>query len=217
MKVARLLLADDHTLVRAGLRNLLASVPGIEVVGEADDVRKALLLAEQLQPDLVLMDLSMPGLTGLEATARLRKAWPKIKVLVLSMYQNEEHVRQALRNGAQGYLLKDAAPEELELAIQTVLSGQAYLSPAIAASVIGSYVLEPGTRAGETTQLTPRQIEVLRLVAQGLSSKEIARQLGVSVKTVDSHRSGLMKQLDIHEVTGLVRYAIHTGLIQAGL
>ncbi|MCF8168061.1 MAG: response regulator transcription factor [Rhodoferax sp.] len=217
MKLARLVLADDHALVRAGLRNLLALVPGIEVVGEAEDGRRVLLLAEQLQPDLVLMDLSMPGLTGLEATARLRKTWPKIKVLVLSMYQNEEHVRQAMRNGAHGYLLKDAAPEELELAIHAVLSGQTYLSSAIAATVILSQAAAPGTQDDRTTQLTPRQLEVLRLVAQGLSSKDIARRLAVSVKTVDSHRSGLMKQLDIHEVTGLVRYAIHTGLIQAGL
>lgn len=177
MKLARLVLADDHALVRAGLRNLLALVPGIEVVGEAEDGRRVLLLAEQLQPDLVLMDLSMPGLTGLEATARLRKTWPKIKVLVLSMYQNEEHVRQAMRNGAHGYLLKDAAPEELELAIHAVLSGQTYLSSAIAATVILSQAAAPGTQDDRTTQLTPRQLEVLRLVAQGLSSKDIARRL----------------------------------------
>ena len=213
MTVARVVLADDHTLVRAGLCKLLESMPAFQVVGQADDGRKVLELAEQLQPDLVLMDLSMPGLTGLEATARLRKAWPKIRVVILSMHQNEEYVRQALRNGSVAYLLKDAAPQELEQALQTVLRGETYLSPAIAKNASS-----PSLDANSPTeQLTPRQTEVLRLIAQGFSSKEIARELDLSIKTVDTHRTSLMKQLDIHEVTGLVRYAIRTGLIPAGL
>ncbi len=216
MKPARVLLADDHTLVRAGVRKLLESMPNIEVVGEADDGRKVLLMAEQLQPDLVLMDLSMPGLTGLEATARLVRAWPKMQIVVLSMHQNEEYVRQAMRSGARAYLLKDAAPEELELALQAVLCGQTYISSAVAKSVVAGNAV-PGEVQSSTVQLTPRQTEVLRLVVEGLSSKEIARRLDVSVKTVDSHRTGLMKQLDIHEVTGLVRYAMRTGLISVGL
>jgi DNA-binding NarL/FixJ family response regulator len=217
MKPARLLLADDHTLVRAGVRKLLESMPDIEVVGEADDGRKVLLMAEQLQPDLVLMDLSMPGLTGLEATARIVKAWPKMRVVVLSMHQNEEYVRQAMRNGARAYLLKDAAPHELELALKAVLCGQTYISSAVAKSVAGGNTHGGNELQSSAVQLTPRQTEVLRLVVEGLSSKEIARRLNVSVKTVDSHRTGMMKQLDIHEVTGLVRYAMRTGLISAGL
>jgi DNA-binding NarL/FixJ family response regulator len=217
MKPARVLLADDHTLVRAGLRKLLESMPQIEVVGEADDGRKAVAMAEQLQPDLVLMDISMPGITGLEATSRLHKAWPKMRVMVLSMHQNEEYVRQALRYGAAAYLLKDAAPQELERAIQAVLQGETYLSPVLATRVTVAQAQSQNGEQAPTEQLTPRQVEVLRMVVQGHSSKEIARVLDVSVKTVDSHRTSLMKQLDIHEVTGLVRYAMRTGLISSGL
>ena len=217
MKPARVLLADDHTLVRAGLRKLLELMPEVEVVGEADDGKKVLSLAEQLQPDLVLMDLSMPGLNGLEASARLLKAWPKMRVLILSMHQNEEYVRQALRNGAVAYLLKDAAPQELAQAIKAVLQGQTYLSAGVRKGLDGARIDTLRADTPPSEQLTPRQTEVLCLVAQGLSSKEIARQLDLSIKTVDSHRTGLMKQLDIHEVTGLVRYAIRKGLISSGL
>lgn len=215
MTPARIVLADDHTLVRAGVCKLIESMPAFQVVGQADNGRQVLELAEQLQPDLVLMDLSMPGLTGLEATTRLRKAWPRIRVLILSMHQSGEYVRQALRNGAVGYLLKDAAPQELEQALHTVLRGATYLSPAIAN--FSPATAAPLQASPPTGQLTPRQTEVLRLVAQGLSSKDIARALDVSTKTVDTHRTSLMNQLDIHEVTGLVRYAIRTGLIPSGL
>lgn len=213
MKPARVLLADDHTLVRAGLRKLLESIPDIEVVGEADDGLALLELAAQLQPDLVLMDISMPGLNGLEATARLGQAWPAIRVLILSMHQNEEYVRQALRHGAAAYLLKDAATQELELALKVVLRGETYLSPAVSRGVLSDYVqrLRGDGAAGEL--LTPRQREVLQLIAQGQSTKEIARGLELSIKTVESHRSQLMKQLDVHEVAGLVRYAMRTGLV----
>ena len=216
MTPIRILLADDHTLVRAGLRKLLESMPQVEVVGETDDGKKVLALAQELQPDLVLMDISMPGLTGLEATARLRKAWPKMRVLVLSMHQNEEYVRQALRNGAAAYLLKDAAPQELEQALQAVMQGEIYLSAGVQRSVVADGLRASTGLPPPTEQLTPRQIEVLRMVVQGLSTKDIARNLDLSVKTVESHRTGLMRQLDIHEVTGLVRYAIRTGLISAG-
>lgn len=217
MKPARILLADDHTLVRAGLRKLLEEVPAVEVVGEADDGRKALELVQALKPDLVLMDLSMPGLTGLEATARIVKAWPKVKVLVLSMHQNQEHVRQALRNGALGYLLKDAAPQELEQALQAVLAGRCYLSPAVAPHGLTPELAALRSAPAVGGALTPRQTEVLRWVAQGLSSKEIARKMDLSVKTVGTHRTAIMEQLDIHEVTGLVRYAMQAGLIPPGL
>ncbi len=213
MKPIRVMLADDHLLVRAGLRKLLESIPHVEVVAEADDGLALVTLAAQLQPDVVLMDIAMPGLNGLEATGRLQKALPNTRVLILSMHQNEEYVRQALRHGAAGYLLKDAAPAELELAIRAVLRGETFLSPAVSKGVLSDYVqrLRGEDQPGEL--LTPRQREVLQLVAEGHSTKEIARRLDLSVKTVDTHRSQLMKQLDIHEVAGLVRYAMRMGLI----
>jgi DNA-binding NarL/FixJ family response regulator len=213
MKPARVVLADDHTLVRAGLRKLLESIPDVEVVGEADDGLALLALAAQLQPNLVLTDIAMPGLNGLEATARLVKAQPETRVVILSMYQNEEYVRQALRHGAAGYLLKDAGPAELELALKTVLRGGTYLSPAVSKGVLSDYVQRLRGDEKPGVILTPRQREVLQLIAESHSTKEIARRLDLSVKTVDTHRSGLMKQLDIHEVAGLVRYAMRAGLI----
>ncbi len=213
MNPVRVLLADDHTLVRAGLRKLLEAMPEVEVVGEASDGLALLALAAQLRPNLVLMDIAMPGLNGLEATARLARQSPDIRVLILSMHQNEEYVRQALRHGAAGYLLKDAAPMELDLAIRAVLRGETYLSPAVSRGVVSDYVQRLRGEETPGTQLTPRQREVLQLVAEGHSTKEIARRLDLSVKTVDTHRSQLMKLLDIHEVAGLVRYAMRVGLI----
>ncbi len=213
MNPVRVLLADDHTLVRAGLRKLLEAMPEVEVVGEASDGLALLALAAQLRPNLVLMDIAMPGLNGLEATARLARQSPDIRVLILSMHQNEEYVRQALRHGAAGYLLKDAAPMELDLAIRAVLRGETYLSPAVSRGVVSDYVQRLRGEETPGTQLTPRQREVLQRVAEGHSTKEIARRLDLSVKTVDTHRSQLMKLLDIHEVAGLVRYAIRVGLI----
>lgn len=215
MRPTRVLLADDHTLVRAGLRKLLESMPEVTVVGEADDGLALLALAAQLQPDLVLMDIAMAGLNGLEATIRLRKVQPGIRVLILSMHQNEEYVRQALRNGAVAYLLKDAAPVELEMAIQAVQRGETYLSPAVSRGVVSDYVQRLRGDVVPASMLTPRQREVLQLVAEGNSTKDIARRLSLSVKTVDTHRSQLMKQLDIHEVAGLVRYAVRSGLISS--
>jgi len=213
MSPVRVLLADDHTLVRAGLRKLLESLAGYVVVGEAGDGLQALALAEQLQPQLVLMDIAMPGLNGLGATARLLKMQPSARVLVLSMHQNEEYVRQALRHGAMAYLLKDAAPLELEFALSAVLRGETYLSPAVSKGVLHDYVQRLLDDEQPAAALSPRQREVLQLVAEGLSTKEIARRLDLSIKTVETHRSQLMKQLDIHEVAGLVRYALRTGLV----
>lgn len=213
----RVLLADDHTLVRAGIRKLMESMADMEVVGEADNGLDLLALVEQLRPDLVLMDIAMPGLNGLDATARLRQSWPDIQVVILSMHQNEEYVRQALRHGAAAYLLKDAAPMELELAIRAVQRGQTYLSPTVSQGVLNDYVQRLREDDQPVDVLTPRQREVLQLVVQGHSTKEIARRLELAVKTVDTHRTQLMKQLDVHEVTGLVRYAIRTGLISSDL
>ena len=213
MHPARVILADDHVLVRAGLRKLLESMPEVSVVGEADDGLALLALAQELQPDLVLLDIAMPGLNGLEAAARLSRTAPGIRVLILSMHQNEEYVRQALRSGAAGYLLKDAAPMELSRAIRAVLRGETYLSPAVSRGVVSDYVQRLRGDENPGSGLTPRQTEVLQLIAEGHSSKEIARRLDLSVKTVETHRSQLMKQLDIHEVAGLVRYAMRIGLV----
>lgn len=213
MTLVRVLLADDHTLVRAGLRKLLESIPGMDVVGEAGDGLELLELAEKLQPQLVLVDIAMPRLNGLEATGRLVKAWPDTRVLILSMHQNGEYVRQALRKGAFAYLLKDAAPLELELAIAAVLQGETYLSPAVSKGVVSDYVHRLRTEDEPADALTPRQREVLQLIAAGQSTKEIARSLDLSIKTVETHRTQLMKQLDIHEIAGLVRFAIRAGLV----
>jgi DNA-binding NarL/FixJ family response regulator len=207
------MLADDHTLVRAGLRKLLDAMPGMEVVGEAGDGQTLLEQAAQCKPDMVLMDIAMPGINGLEATAQLIKTNPAVRVLMLSMHQNEEYVRRALRHGAVAYLLKDSAPMELELAVAAVLRGETYLSPAVSRGVVTDYVQRLRNEEEPGDQLSPRQREVLQHIAEGLSTKEIARKLDLSVKTVETHRTTLMKLLDVHEVTGLVRYAMKIGLI----
>ena len=213
MKKIKVLLADDHALVRAGLVKLLESMPDIEVLGEASDGLQLLELAHALRPNLVLMDIAMPGLNGLETTARLLKAAPDTKVIILSMHQDEQYVRQALRVGTSGYLLKDSAPTELNLAIHAVIRGDTYLSPAISRGVVSDYVTRLRNDDENQVALTPRQREVLQLIAEGKSTKEIAQRLDLAVKTVDTHRTLLMKQLDIHEVAGLVRYAMRIGLI----
>lgn len=213
MNTVRVLLADDHTLVRAGLRKLLESLPSIEVVGEASDGLELLDLIARLQPHVILMDIAMPGLNGLEATGRISKSWPDIRVLILSMHQNAEYIRQALRQGAVAYLLKDSAPMELELALKAVLNGETYLSPAVSKGVVTDYVQRLRSEEEPVDALTPRQREVLQLIAEGQSTKEIARRLDLSVKTVETHRTQLMKQLDIHEIAGLVRYAMRAGLV----
>jgi len=215
MSVVRVLLADDHTLVRAGLKRILESMPDIAVVGEAGNGLELLELAAKLQPDMVLMDIAMPCLNGLEATEQLTRTLPNIRVLILSMHQNKEYVRKALCHGAVAYLLKDSALQELELAIKAVLRGETYLSPAVSGGVVTDYVQHLRRDEAEQVVLTSRQTEVLKLIADGLSTKDIARKLDLSIKTVDTHRSQLMKQLDIHEVAGLVRYAMRVGLVNA--
>ena len=213
MNDTRVLLADDHTLVRAGLRKLLESIPGMDVVGEASDGIALLELTAALQPNLILMDIAMPGLNGLDATARVVKTCPQALVVILSMHQSEEYVRQALRNGAAAYLLKDAAPMELDQALKAVLRGEIYLSPAVSKGVMSDYVQRLRGDAPMPELLTPRQREILKLIAEGKSTKEIARILDISIKTVDTHRSQLMKQLDVHEVASLVRHAMRMGLV----
>jgi DNA-binding NarL/FixJ family response regulator len=213
MNAIRILIADDHALVRAGFRSLLEKLDDCEVVAEAGDGREALRLIGQLQPDVVLMDVKMPGLNGLEATARISRDHPNVCVVILSMYTNEEYVIQALRAGAVGYLLKDAAPTELQLAVRAAVRGEVYLSPLISKRVLQDYIQLVGGGGGMLDALTARQREVLQLIAEGRTMKEIALLLQISVKTAEAHRAQLMERLDIHDVTGLVRFAIRVGLV----
>lgn len=213
MSLIRVLLVDNHTLVRAGLRALLQSLDDIEVVAEANDGREALRLVESHQPDVVLMDVAMPEMNGLEATARVVKEFPQVRVIILSMHANEEYVLQALRTGAVGYVLKDSGVSELELALKAISRGETYLSPAVSKHVVADYVRRVGGESNPLEQLTPRQREILQLLAEGRSTKEIAQLLYISIKTVETHRSQLMERLNIHDVAGLVRYAIRVGLV----
>ncbi len=215
MKV-RILVADDHTLLRAGLIKLLESMPMIEVVGQACDGPEVLAVADNCRPDVVLLDIAMPKLSGLEVCPALVKAQPGIKVLMLSMHQEQQYVRKALQTGAAGYLLKDSAPDELGAAIHAVTQGQTYLSPPLEKAMLGSLVQGLSGTESDKGEITPRQREVLKLVAEGLSTKEIARVMGLSIKTIDSHRTNLMNQLNIHDLAGLVRYAIRSGIATAG-
>ena len=205
----RVLLADDHQIVREGLRGLLEKA-GHEVVGEAADGREALKLARVLLPDIAVLDLSMPSLNGLDAAHEMRRISPEIKTILLTMHTEKGYVLQALRAGAKGYVLKTQAAEDLIRAIREVSRGEVYLSPGVAVSVVDAYLqkTDPGA-----DPLTPRERQILQLVAEGKSTKEIARILSISFKTAESHRNRMMKKLDIHEVAGLVRYAIRRGLV----
>lgn len=213
MDTIRILLAEDHTIVRAGIRALLENLDGMSVVAEAGDGREALRLVEQLEPDIVLMDIAMAGLNGLEATDRITKEYPDVRVIILSMHASEEYVLQALRAGAVGYILKDAGTAELEIAIRAVARDETYLSPSVSKHVVADYVRRVGSESTSLERLTRRQREILQLIAEGHSTQEIAQMLSISVKTVETHRSQLMERLDIHDVASLVRYAIRMGLI----
>jgi DNA-binding NarL/FixJ family response regulator len=216
----RVLLADDHTLVRAGLRALLECTPDIRVVGEADDGREALTLLARLHPDVVLMDVAMAGLNGMEAARRAAQEHRRVRVLVVSMHMTEEYVIQALQAGAAGYLSKDAAAKELERAIRTVVKGETYLS-AEAARRVAAYEERFGTISARGAddvlarrRLTSRETEVLQLIAEGRTMPEIATTLAISTKTVETHRYRLMDRLNIHHVAGLVRHAVRVGLVE---
>lgn len=221
MNPIRIVLVDDHTLVRAGMRALLDKMTGIDVVAEASDGREALHLLGSVQPDVVVMDIAMRGLNGLEAALQMKKDAPQVRVIILSMHANEEYVIQALHAGAMGYLLKDAATAELEVAIRAVARGKTYLSPVVSKHVITNYLhrvsgSEEGGLRHEPSlgdSLTSRQREILQLIAEGSTTREIAETLHLSVKTIETHRAQLMDRLDIHDIAGLVRYAIRTGLI----
>jgi DNA-binding NarL/FixJ family response regulator len=210
----RVILVDDHVLLRAGIRALLQGLPDIDVVGEAGDGHGALALLRAQRPHIMCTDIRMSGMNGLELTARVHKEFPNVKVLILSMYSSEEYVWRALRAGAAGYLLKDSAPAELELAIRAVAGGETYLTPIVSKHVISNYIQRLGDQGNALDLLTPRQREILQLIAEGQSTKAIARTLKLAPKTVETHRAQLMDRLDIHDVAGLVRFAIRVGLVQ---
>ncbi len=211
----RIVIAEDHTILREGLRALLSSNPAFEVIGEAEDGLDAIRCVEKLIPDLVLMDLTMPRINGMEVIKELKRRCPEIKIIVLTVHRTEEYVFASLHAGADGYVLKDATYDELLLAIENVLKGKSYLSPAISRGVITGYVEGKGILEYKTSwdTLTQREKEILKLIAEGHKNKEIADYLYVSVKTVDKHRTNLMKKLDLHNVSALTAFAIEKGLI----
>jgi DNA-binding NarL/FixJ family response regulator len=210
----RIVLADDHTLVRAGIRSLLVSIPGVLVVAESDDGREALELIARHRPDVALIDIGMPGLSGLEVARRAAKESPRTRVIILSMHGDRTHVTQALRAGVAGYLLKGAAVAELPLALEAVMRGETYLTPKISQTVVQGYLdKSAATEQDPLLGLTQRQREILHLIAEGRSTREMAALLNVSIKTIETHRLRLMDRLDIHDVAGLVRFAVRCGLI----
>jgi len=214
VKPVRLVLADDHTLVRAGIRALLEKLPGVEVVGEAGDGREVLKLVKLHRPDVVLMDIAMPGLNGLEAAARMAKEFPDVRVIILSMHNNEEYYWRALKAGAAGYLLKKAATVELATALQRVALGEFYLSQEISTRLPKNFALDGiAHQKSPLEELTGRQREILQLIAEGQNTKQIAEILKVSPKTIEYHRMKLMGCLNLHDVPGLVRFALRVGLI----
>jgi len=215
MAPIRVLVADDHALFRAGVRKLLQSFEGMDVVGEAADGHEAIRLSATHRPDVLLMDIGMPGLNGVEAVVRLTREGPRPRVIILSMHTGEEYVLRAIRAGAAGYLLKDARPAELETAVRAVARGEIYLSPAISRYVVEDYVRLGSIDRGPLDRLTPRQREVLQLIAEGNTTKAIAAKLGLSTKTVETHRAQLMERLDTHDIAALVRLAIRLGLVES--
>ena len=208
----KILLVDDHPVVRKGIGACLSRHEHLQIVGEAADGQEAVKKARELAPDVVLMDIDMPHMNGLAVTELLRKELPRIKVLILSMHSNTEYVLSIIQSGARGYILKEAATDELVRAINTVNAGEAFFSPEVARVALNQFVRGSGTSAPGAT-LTTREREVLVQIAEGLSNKEIANHLGVGVRTVETHRERIMRKLDIHSVAGLTKYAISKGLV----
>ena len=210
----RILIAEDHALLREGLRSLLASDPEIEVAGEAENGREAIKLTGVLLPSLVLMDLSMPGINGTEAITEIKRRYPATKILALTVHKAEEYIRETLKAGADGYVLKDASFAELIIAVKNVLNGKTYLSPDVSEIVVSGYLGGSKTEGDGSSwnSITHREREVLKLVAEGYSNKHIADYLCVSVKTVEKHRSNLMKKLDLHNAAALTAFAMEKGL-----
>ncbi len=215
MPKIRVLLADDHKLFRAGIRSLLQMRSDMEVIAEAADGREALRFVETHRPDVVLLDIMMPGLNGFDAAARMARAVPRSRVIMLSMNADEDSVLKALRAGAVGYLVKTADPAELELAIRAAARGEKFLSSAVSDHVVAACLQRLDKEQTSLERLAPRQREVLQLVAEGHTTKEIAKKLDISIKTAEAYRSDLMKALEIHDTASLTRYAIRTGLVSA--
>jgi len=213
----KVLLVDDHTIVRQGIKALLDTQEGIEVVGEAEDGREAIEKAKQMAPNVIVIDITMPNLNGIEATRQIKKINPEMKVLVLTVHDNEEYIHRILQAGASGYLLKESAVSDLVSAINAVEKGDIFLSPSISKVVVKDYIRHVETESGDFDSLnvlTNREREVLQLIAEGHTNKNIAHELKLSVKTVDVHRSHIMDKLNIHDITGLVKYSIRKGLIK---
>jgi len=215
VRALRILLADDHLLVRAGIRSLIENIPGASVVAEANNGREAVALARAHQPDLVMMDITMKELNGIDAMVQILALTPAPRVIMLSMHSGEDFVQRAMKSGAHGYLVKDSAPLELPMAIEAVMAGEMYLSPRVSRQVVTglTHASQPAGAGPSIETLTPRQREILQLVAEGKTTKECAFILGVSVKTVETHRADMMERLRIRDLAGLVVFAIRCGLI----
>jgi DNA-binding NarL/FixJ family response regulator len=211
----RIVIAEDHTILREGLRSLLLSSPELEVVGEAKDGREAIQCVAKYKPDLILTDLSMPRMDGMEAIREIKKQSPKTKILVLTIHKAEEYVLNTFKAGVHGYILKDSTHSELMIAIKNILSGKRYISPGISDKVLEGYLEERKTLKPKTSweTLTPREREILKLIAEGYKNKKIADELCISVKTVEKHRANLMEKLDLHSVQGLTAFAMQRGLV----
>jgi DNA-binding NarL/FixJ family response regulator len=215
MNKIRVVLADDHAIVRVGVRALLEEIKEIEVVAEAGDGHQALDLVESLQPDVLVTDIAMPGISGLELAELVARDHSTTRVLILSMHKEKAFATRALASGAAGYLVKEAASSELGIAVLAVARGESYLSTAVSAHLIADYARLAKAEVPPADPLSPRQREVLRLVSEGLPTKAIAKRLGISVKTAETHRAQMMERLGIHDVASLVRYALRTGLIDS--
>ena len=215
MNKIRVILAEDHAIVRQGLRSLLEQSENIEVIAEAEDGREAVNKTEQLKPDIVLMDISMPILNGIEATRQIKKKFPDIKVLILTMHTTEEYISQILHAGASGYLVKKSAHYELLSAIKAIQKGHSYLSPLVSKKVVDEYLqkTKEDIKQDRYEKLTTREREVLQLIAEGKANKEIADLLFLSIKTVETHKAHLMEKLNLHTTTDLIKYAIQKGII----
>lgn len=220
MKKIRILIADDHTVVRSGLRSLFASAPDFSVIGEAVNGEEAVQLASECKPDIVIIDISMPKLSGIEATRIMKKDNPELKVLILTIHESKGYVYQMIRAGANGYVLKNAGKEELFAAVRAVISGEPFFSPGISKLIIDEFIERAKSEASQKPPpelLTKREVEILRYIAEGMTNQEIADKLFLSIRTVNTHRTNIMLKLNIHDTARLVRYAIEHGIVSSSV